>query len=592
MISEEQIEQIIEKLVDRIEQANTYFLMQIGKSVKQIKELTPTKALQLANILKYGGKYEDIVREIAKYTGLNIKDIDKIFSAYAKKDQLFYEKFYKYRDIPFVPYEDNIALQNEAMALSNLVKNTMYDFTRASVLGYTIRDLKGRPQFYGLRETFNRVIDEAVLNISQGKDTFDSAMYNILKDIGGSGLKTIEYQSGRKVRLDSAVRTYLKDNLNLLHNEMQEIYGEEFKYNGIEVSHHPNAAPDHIDTVDGKQFVLVDKIQEQIKDGTEQEIKQEDIRGNQVKVKGKTYQDFNVINNSLDRQVSTLNCRHTTFSIIVGISKPEYTEEQLKADKQKNMNGFDFDGKHYTMYEGTQLQRNIEKAIREQKDTQILAKASGNNELIADSQQKITQLTHKYRELSNMSGLPTKMERARVSGYKRTKIPKINENKFVNFNVNLYQDPKLKEIGEKYFNFPSNNYLDEYVAQREGIMRRMAQSEEYKNKMYNIAENIEELKTPSLTNFIAFVGHEEGLNLTKKNFAISTSISEGTARLYKLKKGSKAEISTIYIENGAKIISTVNTISKHFEEQGEIIIPMGELKKFIKIGKNKYLYRR
>ena len=76
----------------------------------------------------------------------------------------------------------------------------------------------------------------------------------------------------------------------------------------------------------------------------------------------------------------------------------------------------------YTNYEGTQLQRNLERAIREQKDIQIFAKASGNNELIADSQSKITQLTSKYRELSSVSNLPTKMQRMKVSGYRRTKV--------------------------------------------------------------------------------------------------------------------------------------------------------------------------
>ena len=55
-----------------------------------------------------------------------------------------------------------------------------------------------------------------------------------------------------------------------------------------------------------------------------------------------------------------------------------------------------------------------------------MAKASGNKELIEKSQKKITELTHKYKELSDVSGLPTKMERMRVSGYKRTSIAKMN----------------------------------------------------------------------------------------------------------------------------------------------------------------------
>jgi hypothetical protein len=423
MISEEQIELLVERLINRIEEANTYFLMKMGSSIKKIRNLTPTQAQELVQILKYGGNYEDIIREIAKYTNLNVKDIDEIFSNYAKKDQMFYEKFYKYRNIPFVPFEQNSALIMQTMALSNMAKKELYNFTRPNVLGYTIRDERGIPRFYGLKETYNRVLDEALLNVSQGKQTFDSAMSRIMKDIGGSGLKTIEFASGRSMRLDSAVRMHLQDALRILHNENQRIIGEEFDYDGIEITHHSNAAPDHIDTIDGKQFALVDIIKEHIEKGIPTEV--DKIRGNQVWVDGKVYDDFNAVNNALQRPVSTLNCKHKTFTIILGVSKTEYTQEQLDEDKEKNIQGFEFEGKHYTNYEGTQLQRSIERAIREQKDTQILAKASGNKELIGEAQQKITQLTHKYNELSKISGLPTKAQRLRVSGFKRVAKSKL-----------------------------------------------------------------------------------------------------------------------------------------------------------------------
>ena len=117
-----------------------------------------------------------------------------------------------------------------------------------------------------------------------------------------------------------------------------------------------------------------------------------------------------------------MNCYHYAFSIVLGASKPEHSEEELNEIVERNNKGFEIDGKHYSMYEGTQMQRNLERAIREQKDTQILAKASGNMELVGETQQKITQLTRKYRELSNVSGLPTKMERMKVSGYRRMKV--------------------------------------------------------------------------------------------------------------------------------------------------------------------------
>ena len=48
-----------------------------------------------------------------------------------------------------------------------------------------------------------------------------------------------------------------------------------------------------------------------------------------------------------------------------------------------------------------------------------------SKELVEESQRKITQLTRKYKELCSISGLPTKMERMRVSGYRRTSVAKM-----------------------------------------------------------------------------------------------------------------------------------------------------------------------
>lgn len=414
MINESQIEFLTERLVERINKANIFFYKKIGSALKQIKELTPSQAHQIIQILKYGGNYDEIVRQIAKYTDLNIQDIDDIFNSYAKTDQLFYEKFYKYRNIPFVPFTENTVLKMQTRALANIVKNEMYNYTRANLLGFTING-----EFMNLKDTYNYVLDEALLNMSQGKETFDSSMRRILKDIGGSGLKTVEYASGRSVRLDSVARMHLQDALRTLHNENQKIIGEEFDYDGIEVTHHSNSAPDHIDTIDGKQFALIDKIKEHIAKGIPTEV--EKIRGNQVWVDGKVYDDFNAMNNALKRPVSTLNCKHKIFTIILGVSKPAYTQEQLDEDKEKNIQGFILDGKHYSLYEGTQLQRQLERAIREQKDIQILAKSSGDMELVGTAQSNITKLTQKYKELSQVSGLPTKMKRLTVSDYRRTK---------------------------------------------------------------------------------------------------------------------------------------------------------------------------
>lgn len=428
-ISEEQIDLLVERLLNRVDKANVYFLKSIGSYIKKIKNLSPSKAQQLIQILKYGGDYEDIVKKLAKYTELNVNDIDEIFNQYAKKDQMFYKQFYEYKNKPFIPFEENILLQRQTKALASMVKNEMYNFTRQNILGYTINGT-----FHNLRETYNSLLDEALLNVGQGKETFDGAMKKILSDIGGSGLKTLDYESGRSIRLDSAVRMHLKGRLRELHNENQKIYGDEFEADGIEISVHANPAEDH-ELVQGRQFSLSEY--EKLNSGLEA-----------TDYKGNTYTLDHDGKNGY-RPISEMNCYHYIFSIILGVSKPEYTDDQLNQIINDNNKGFTLDGKHYTMYQGTQMQRALEREIRKQKDIQILARESDNKELIAESQNRISILTSKYNELSDESGLPKKMDRLTISKYHSVgkRIKNIREIEYARKNNQIWHSTEnLKEI--------------------------------------------------------------------------------------------------------------------------------------------------
>lgn len=404
MLNSNQEEQLVQLLIDRINALNEDILEIIGNRIKEIGEMTPTQVHQINQMLMYNTDIDRIIQKLAEVSGMNVKDIYSLFEYSAKTNQDFAKQFYKARGISYIPYAENKALKEQIRAIAKITAKEYANISRTSAIGYTVKDLKGNLVFKDISSAYKDIIDKAILNAGQGKTTYQQEMRNAIKQIGQSGLKTLDYESGRSVRLDSAIRQNTLEGLRTLTNQIQEQFGEEFGADGVEVSHHINSAPDHIDTVDGKQFSL---------------------NGDRV-VKGKLYKDFNTVNNSLDRQVSTLNCRHYIFSIVLGVNKPQYTDKQLEEDKKKNKQGFDFDGKHYTNYEGEQLQRLIEREIRKQKDIQILAKASGDKELTLQSQTKITQLTTKYKQLCNVSGLPNQLKtRASVIGYKRINVANI-----------------------------------------------------------------------------------------------------------------------------------------------------------------------
>lgn len=408
MLDEKQIEKLTERLISRIQKANEYFLINIGKNIKKIRTLSYTEAQQLVQILKYGDNYEKIIEKISEYSNLDIKEIDEIFKEVAKKNQFYAKYFYEYKNKPFIEYNNNYILKSQVMALSNITKQEMNNFMNTRAIGYSIKDENGIVRFTGLRETYERVLDEAVLNVSQGKETFDNAMYRILNDIGGSGLKTVDFESGRSVRLDSQIRMNLNGALRNFQNELQKQFGKEFGSDGVEITVHDIPAPDHAE-VQGRQF-------------SNEEFNKFQNNEDCVDYKGKI---FTAEFEGHDRRsISEYNCYHNIRSIILGISEPIYSDEELQKIIDDNNKGFEIDGKKYTNYEGQQMMRRLESKIREEKDKQILGKASNNEELIQNSQKKINQLTNKYNELTKKSGLLPKKDRLRVSNYKKVKLKK------------------------------------------------------------------------------------------------------------------------------------------------------------------------
>lgn len=409
-MDEKILELLTERFVNRINKANKVFLVSIGEIIKKLGEIRPTEAHRLIQMLRYGDNFTRIEREIARILSVNINEVDAIFSEYAKKDQQFYKQFYQYKNIPFTPYAQNNALKRQVQSLANITKGEMMKYSRTKAIGYSIVDpYSGHAKFFDIKETYNKVLDEAFINIGQGKENFDSGMRNIMKQLGGSGLKTVDYVSGRHVRLDSTVRMHLMNDLTVLHNENQKLFGEEFGADGVEISVHETPAPDHASS-QGRQFS--NEEYQKLQNGE----KAKDVNGKIVQITHSKNGDY--------RKIGQYNCYHYEFSIVIGVSKPNFTDKELQEKMDKAKEVVNIDGKDYTRYECTQLQRQFEREIRKQKDIQILAKASGDMALVDKSQQKIRKLIDKYNEISKLSNLPTKVKRLQVAGYKKVAIRK------------------------------------------------------------------------------------------------------------------------------------------------------------------------
>ena len=403
MLSDEVIEKVVERLANRIEQGNTYLIEQIGKSIRKVGTLSPSKAQELVQIMRYGGDYDKIVKKLAEITKLNVKDIYKIFNEVAKENYLFAEQFYKYKNVKYIPWDENIQLQNQVRAIAKITADKYVNLS--NTIAFVTHNSKGHVVYNTLAKTYQNILDKAIINAGQGKETFDSAMRNAIRELAESGIRTVDYESGKSMRLESAVRMAMQGGIRDLNNTLQEQFGEEFGADGVEITVHENPAPDH-ELVQGRQF-------------SKEEFDKFQNDEDSVSYDGMKFPATSEETGHDRRSISQYNCYHSIFSIVLGVNKPLHSKEQLQAIIDRNEKGFEYNGKHYTMYEGQQLQRKLETEIRKAKDLQISAKATDNEQLILQSQQKITELNNKYKELSKISGLSTKPERMRVSGYKR-----------------------------------------------------------------------------------------------------------------------------------------------------------------------------
>ena len=115
------------------------------------------------------------------------------------------------------------------------------------------------------------------------------------------------------------------------------------------------------------------------------------------------------------RRIGTLNCGHVAFPIILGSNSPQYSSQQLEEFRRDNEKGVDYEGRHFkTVYEATQYQRQIERAIRLQKNKKIVAESTGNETQKQSAKIKLKRLNAEYKHFSAVAGFPMINERLKV----------------------------------------------------------------------------------------------------------------------------------------------------------------------------------
>ena len=108
MLSENDIEKLIQPIVDRQQSISDYVINKIAQRVKEIGHLLPSDVYKLERLLQSGSDVREINAEIARLSGLNERDIKSLIRTVAEDSYLMVKPFYDYRQKPFISFEKNL----------------------------------------------------------------------------------------------------------------------------------------------------------------------------------------------------------------------------------------------------------------------------------------------------------------------------------------------------------------------------------------------------------------------------------------------------------------------------------------------------
>lgn len=248
-------------------------------------------------------------------------------------------------------------------------------------------------------QAYQWALNSSTLQIQSGAISYNQAIANAVKQLAESGIKVVDYESGHTDQIDVAARRAVMTGVAQICDKYSDQSAEYLDTRYFEITAHSGARDKTGLSPWSSHKGWQGKIYYKSKNGEPDPIGQyKDL----VETTGYGYVDG----------LTGANCRHYKHAYIPGVMEPTYTEEQL--EHIDDGLGCEFDGKKYTAYEATQMQRRLERSIRKQKRLKNAYKASGLKDEETAAAAKLRRLNTKYHDFSKAAGLPEQPERTRV----------------------------------------------------------------------------------------------------------------------------------------------------------------------------------
>lgn len=381
----ELLDALPEDLAELFRTLELVLLEEICSRLKAADELNEVTVQDIRALRSHGIDRKEIKKAIRETSGISKTKLDKLLGDVVARNQQYYTDMI---DLAHITQPETLVDAAEVAAIRAQTLDTFRNLTAS--MGFLVD--AGRTMLPPAK-AYQWALDSAALQVQSGAINYNQAIKTAVKELADSGLKVVDYESGHRDHIDVAVRRAVMTGVSQICAKYTEQSAEYLDTPYFEVSAHVGARD---------------------KPGPSPWSSHKDWQGRVYSVRtGDIYPSiYDVCGLGAVDGLEGANCRHRRFPWVEGVSERTYTDEQL--EHIDDGHGCTFDGKDYTAYEATQMQRRIERTVRKLKREKAAYKAAGLHEDETAVNIRLRRLNAKYKAFSAEAGLPEQPERMRV----------------------------------------------------------------------------------------------------------------------------------------------------------------------------------
>ncbi|MCM1439820.1 MAG: PBECR2 nuclease fold domain-containing protein [Roseburia sp.] len=349
----------------------------VVRRIQKAGKITSTADWQLQRYMVLGHSTEDVENIVRSAVGGDYVDTFRLYDEVIETEYVRSKAMYEQVNAHFTPYEQNYELQQLTSALIQQSNDELFNISKS--LGFMVDMGNGRKVFTPLSEIYSGYLDNAITMMASGAYDYNTLIRKVVGQMTASGLRTVDYASGHSNRVDVAVRRALLTGMGQLTGRISDMNGQNLGTDQFEVDWHPGARPDHA-VWQGRVW--------------------------------RKEQLYSVCGLGTGPGLLGWNCRHSYYPFIPGVSVRNYSDDWLEAKAREEAEKKPFRGKEYNLYEATQKQRQMETAMRAQREkVKLLQQANADKDDIINAKCKYQAQLDEYAAFSKKFNLPEQRER-------------------------------------------------------------------------------------------------------------------------------------------------------------------------------------